>query len=202
MKDIKIKICGIKRMEDVAIVNRYHPDYIGFIINFPKSHRSKTPQEVEILAKEVDSSIQKVGVFVDEPMETPIELAKTGAIDVIQLHGKEDETYIKALQQATGKPVVKAFTIHDGSDMEQALSSPADIILLDQGQGSGKTFDWSWIPTDIARPYFLAGGLTPENVPQAYKALQPWGMDISSGVETNQVKDEAKIRSILAWREE
>ena len=202
MKDVKIKICGIKRAEDVAIINRYHPDYIGFIINFPKSHRSKTPQEVEILSEKVDSSIQKVGVFVDSPMEIPVDLAAKGAIDVIQLHGSEDETYIQALQQATGKPVIKAFTIHGKEDMDRALESSADIILLDQGQGSGQTFDWGWIPKDMTRPYFLAGGLTPENVPQAYEAIKPWGMDISSGVETDRLKDEAKICSIMEWREE
>ena len=86
--------------------------------------------------------------------------------------------------------------------MNRALESSADIILLDQGQGSGQTFDWGWIPKDMTRPYFLAGGLTPDNVPQAYEAIKPWGMDISSGVETDRLKDEAKIRSIMEWREE
>lgn len=202
MKDVKIKICGLKRMEDIAYANRYQPDYVGFIINFPKSHRSKTPQEVEILSRELSDSIQKVGVFVDEPAETPITMANQGIIDVIQLHGNEDEDYIQTLRSRCRAKIIKAFTIRGAADIRVAKESSADYVLLDQGKGSGQVFDWSWIPEDFGRAYFLAGGLTPENIDDAYGRLHPWAMDISSGVETNQQKDEGKIKSILDWRNE
>lgn len=200
MKQVKVKICGLKRPEDIEIVNRYLPDYIGFIINFPKSHRSKTQQEVKILSQKVDSRIQKVGVFVNADPAVPIAMAQEGILDVIQLHGSEDANYIRRIQEQCGKPVIKAFTIHTPEDLAIALDSPADYILLDEGQGSGKTFDWNLLTKRIQRPFFMAGGITPQNIEEAYERVHPWGMDMSSGVETNEVKDEGKIRAIMEWR--
>ena len=200
MKDVKIKICGLKRLEDVELMNVVQPDYVGFIINFPKSHRSKTPQEVEILASRLDKSIQRVGVFVNQPIEVPMEMAKSGTLDVIQLHGDEDADYIQTLKAEIQKPVMKAFRVRTTADVTSAMTSTADMILLDAGCGSGSTFDWNVIPKEVTRPYFLAGGLTPENMEDAYGRLHPYGLDISSGVETDGWKDPRKVQSILEWR--
>ena len=200
MKDVKIKICGLKRLEDVELMNVVQPDYVGFIINFPKSHRSKTPQEVEILASRLDKSIQRVGVFVNQPIEVPMEMAKSGTLDVIQLHGDEDADYIQTLKAEIQKPVMNAFRVRTTADVTSAMTSTADMILLDAGCGSGSTFDWNVIPKEVTRPYFLAGGLTPENMEDAYGRLHPYGLDISSGVETDGWKDPRKVQSILEWR--
>ncbi len=202
MKTSKIKICGMMRKEDIQVINQYHPDYIGFIIDYPKSHRSKTQEEVKILSQIVHPDIQKVGVFVDAPLEEVVALANEGTIDLIQLHGNENESYITKVQQETSKSVIKAFIIQSPQDVEEAKRSKADIILLDCGRGSGQSFPWQWIPRDFGRPYFLAGGLHPGNLEEAYRQVQPWGLDISSGVETNGWKDENKIKAVMQWREQ
>ena len=202
MKTTKIKVCGMMESKDIEAVNKYQPDFIGFIIDYPKSHRSKTQEEVKILAKNVDPEIQKVGVFVDAPVEEVIALAKEGTIDLVQLHGTEDDAYITKVQQETGKPVIKAYVIQSPKDIQSAKDSMADLVLLDCGRGRGKTFPWQWIPEDFGRPFFLAGGLQPDNLQNAYEAVHPWGMDISSGVETDGKKDEAKIAEVMNWRAE
>ena len=192
-----IKICGIRRPEDIELVNRYMPDFIGFIIDFPKSHRSVTPQKVENLTKNLESGITKVGVFVNQPIGKVILLLKENIIDIAQLHGNESADYIRQVQKETGKKVIKAFEIHSEDDFKKALHSPADYLLLDQGKGGGKNFDWSLIKEIPDKPWFLAGGLSAENLKNAIKTIKPWGVDISSGVETDGCKDEKKIREVM-----
>ena len=143
----KIKICGLRRREDILAVNEAKPDYCGFIIEFPKSFRSVTADEVRELVNDLSPDIQPVGVFVNAPMELVKALMDEGTLAMAQLHGQENESYITELKAHTDKPVIKAFSIKTADDMENALQSPADYILLDQGSGgTGKTFDWSLIP--------------------------------------------------------
>lgn len=193
MTNTKIKICGLRRPEDIQYVNRAKPDFCGFIIDFPKSHRSLTKEQVRKLVQGLDKEIVPVGVFVNPPMELAEELLQEGTIRIAQLHGQESEEQIRYLQENTGKPVIKAFKIRSEEDVQQALKSSADYILLDQGYGSGKTFDWGLVPK-IDRPWFLAGGLTAENLPEAIERLHPWAVDLSSSVEVEGCKDEMLIR--------
>lgn len=191
----KIKICGLRSLNDIDIVNQYKPDYAGFIIDFPKSFRSLEIDEVSHLTSKLDSSIQSVGVFVNEEIEVVKKLLKEDVIDIAQLHGSESEEYIHELKEDTNKTIIKAFTIHCVEDVELAVQSSADYILLDQGKGSGQTFDWSLVP-EMKRPFFLAGGLDENNLEKA-KDLHPYAFDLSSGVETNKIKDENKIRNCI-----
>lgn len=194
----KIKICGLYRPCDVDAINEARPDWCGFIINFPKSHRNVTPEQVRALRQRLDAQIVPVGVFVDQPVEVIAELLLHGVISVAQLHGHESADYIAALRAAApGCEIWKALKIRSGEDLAAALESPADLVLLDSGQGSGQTFDWSLV-SDVGRPFLLAGGLTPENIPQAIAAVHPYGLDLSSGVETDKVKDRAKILAAVA----
>ena len=199
----KIKICGLYRPEDIQAVNRAKPDWCGFIINFPKSHRSLTPAQVRELRQELDRSVTPVGVFVDQPVEDVARLLNDGTISIAQLHGHEDGAYIAALRAAApGCPVWKAFKIRSAGDLEAVNSSPADLVVLDNGYGTGAAFDWT-LAAGVTRPCLLAGGLTPENIPQAIARLHPWGLDISSGVETEKKKDFHKIKAaVRAAREE
>ncbi len=189
----KIKICGLKRPEDIAYVNEAKPDYCGFIIEFPKSSRNVTGDQVRILIAELDKNIIPVGVFVNAAPERVEELLLDGTIRIAQLHGQEDDDYIRRIQKNTGSQVIKAFSVKTAQDIELALKSPADYILLDQGGGgTGQTFDWSLIP-EIKRPFFLAGGLGPDNLEQAVDMIRPYAVDLSSSVETDGVKDRSKI---------
>lgn len=193
----RIKICGLRRPGDIEIVNKYKPDFAGFIIDFPKSHRSITGEEAGNLRRILSPEIAAVGVFVDQPAGKVIGLLRNGVIDIAQLHGRENDDYIRRVQEESGKPVIKAFEVKNKEDIETALSSPADYLLLDKGKGGGETFDWSLIGKDMDRPWFLAGGLDPCNLKEAIDRLHPWGLDISSGVETNGVKDQAKIAEVM-----
>lgn len=192
---MKVKICGLSRPADIKAVNQYQPDYAGFIINFPKSHRNCTPEQVQALHAQLSDSIPAVGVTVNQPLETVSALLKQGVIDIAQLHGQEDEAYIGELKRRTGKPVWKAFRIRSADDLDAARASSADMILLDNGYGTGETFDWTLV-RDIGRPFILAGGLCESNISDATK-MHPDAMDISSGVETNRVKDPEKIRTLI-----
>lgn len=189
----KIKICGLKCPEDIAYVNEAKPDYCGFIIEFPKSSRNVTGDQVRILIAELDKNIIPVGVFVNAAPERVEELLLDGTIRIAQLHGQEDDDYIRRIQKNTGSQVLKAFSVKAAQDIELALKSPADYILLDQGGGgTGQTFDWSLIP-EIKRPFFLAGGLGADNLEQAVDTIRPYAVDLSSSVETDGVKDRSKI---------
>lgn len=193
----KIKICGLYRSCDIRYVNTVRPDWCGFILNFPKSHRSLTPERVRELRQELDGGITPVGVFVDQPVEAVAELLNDGTIAVAQLHGGESEDYIAALRAAApGFPIWKAFRVRGAEDLAAAEASSADLVVLDSGQGSGERFDWS-LGKAVKRPFLLAGGLTPENIPQAVEQLHPYGVDLSSGVETDRRKDLEKMRAAV-----
>ena len=193
----KIKICGLRCREDILAVNEAKPDYCGFIIEFPSSFRSVTADEVRELVKELDPEIRPVGVFVNAPMELVRTLLDDGTLALAQLHGQEDESYIRELKTYTDKLIIKAFSIKTAEDIEKALQSPADYILLDQGGGgTGKTFDWSLIP-EIQRPFFLAGGIGASNLGQAIREIHPYAVDLSSSVETEKRKDPMKIRQVV-----
>ena len=189
----KIKICGLRRREDILAVNEAKPDYCGFIIEFPKSSRNVTGALVRELTAKLNPDIIPVGVFVNAAPERVEELLLDRTIHIAQLHGQEDEAYIRRIQKNTGHQVIKAFSVKTAQDIENALKSPADYILLDQGGGgTGQTFDWSLIP-EIDRPFFLAGGLGVENLETAVRTIHPYAVDLSSSVETDGMKDRDKI---------
>lgn len=188
----KIKICGLKRKEDILAVNHSMPDYCGFIIHFPKSHRNLSEEQVRELKKDLNPKIRAVGVYVNPEMEEAERLLLDGTLDIVQLHGQESDAFVKELKMRTGKPVIKAFKIRSQEDVKNALQSSADMILLDQGYGTGETFDWSLVPK-ISRPWILAGGLREENLDEAIRRLKPDAVDLSSSVETDKWKDPDKI---------
>lgn len=191
----KIKICGLQSDNDIAYVNELKPDYIGFVF-MQGRRRYVSPERAASMRKMLDPSIQSVGVFVNEPVENVISLLQSGTIQIAQLHGQEDEAYLRTLKSCCDHPVIKAFIIRTGEDMQRALSFPSDYLLLDNGLGTGETFDWSLIP-EIGRPFFLAGGLTPDNVYEAVSKAHPYGVDTSSGVETDSHKDYQKIKAFI-----
>lgn len=193
----KIKICGLFRNEDIRAVNKYKPDFAGFIINFPKSHRNLSPEAVEMLRKNLSSEIKAVGVTVDQPIELVADLINKNIIQVTQLHGKEDSEYIQKLRSLIpeGTPVWQAIQVKSQSDVEKANESLADFIILDAGQGSGTTFDWS-ILDGINREFGLAGGINMDNVHEALRTRATL-LDISGGVETDKLKDIDKIGKII-----
>ena len=237
---LRIKICGLSRPEDITYVNEALPDYCGFIINFPKSHRNVSPDRVRSLVKGLDKRICPVGVFVNQPMETVLSLALDGTLGAVQLHGNETQEYVEELKRRlvagagiasasrreeaenasdqepgaertlpvpvradTGSAaalgtagrrilVIQAFSVRTEEDISRARESAADYILLDRGTGTGQTFDWDLVQ-EVNRPFFLAGGLGPENLAEAAARLHPFAVDMSSGVETEKVKDREKI---------
>ncbi len=191
----KIKICGLQSDNDIAYVNELKPDYIGFVF-MQGRRRYVSPERAASMRRMLDPSIQSVGVFVNEPVENVISLLQSGTIQIAQLHGQEDEAYLRTLKSFCDHPVIKAFIIKSGEDMQRALSFPSDYLLLDNGLGTGETFDWSLIP-EIDRPFFLAGGLTPDNVCKAVSKAHPYGVDTSSGVETDSHKDYQKIKAFI-----
>ena len=162
-----------------------------------------TPEQARALRAGLDPDIRPVGVFVDRPVEEVAALLNSGVISVAQLHGREDNAYISVLRTlAPGCVVWRAFQLRSQADLAAADASGADLVLLDNGRGTGQTFDWS-LAGSVHRPFLLAGGLTPESIPRAVAALRPYGLDLSSGVETDGVKDPAKIQAaVTAAREE
>ena len=187
----KIKRCGLSRKEDIECANELKPDYIGFVFYKP-SKRYVDRDKALNLKSILDPTIKTVGVFVDEDIDFVASLLKDEIIDIAQLHGNEDEQYIKDLKQISGKPVIKAIRISSADDIITANDSPADYILLDSGMGGGKVFDWGLLK-DIKRDYFLAGGLTLDNVSNALETLKPYALDVSSGIETEGIKDTEKM---------
>lgn len=193
----KVKICGLRRREDIEAVNRLKPEYIGFVF-YEKSRRNVTEEEAMALRKALDPDIISVGVFVDAEPELILRLVKKGIISVAQLHGHETEEYIEKLKKKIEKEfkVMKAFLLRSEKDLQGARETKADYILFDNGLGSGETFNWE-ILKDFRKPYFLAGGLTDANVTGAIQRLSPYAVDISSGVETDGYKDPDKIKSFI-----
>ena len=192
----KIKLCGLSRSCDIEAANQLKPEYIGFVFAL-KSKRYITPEKAANLKRLLNPHIKAVGVFVNENPENITCLLNSGTIDISQLHGNEDETYINQLRQLTDKPIIKAFRIKSATDIEIVNSCAADYVLLDSGAGTGTTFDWNLIH-GIKKPYFLAGGLGVDNVENAVKLLHPFAVDVSSGIETDGAKDKTKMAEFVA----
>ncbi len=189
----RIKFCGMRSPEDIEAANNIGCDYVGFVFA-KKSKRYINEETAAKLKKALSPEIKAVGVFVDEEPQTVARLLNTGVIDTAQLHGTEEEDYIRELRKLTGnKPVIKAFRIASKEDVRAANESTADLVLADAGAGEGKTFDWSLL-SEMKRPYLLAGGLGPENVEEAIQEIRPYGVDVSSGIETDGIKDPEKMR--------
>ncbi|MGN0035284.1 MAG: phosphoribosylanthranilate isomerase [Coriobacteriales bacterium] len=202
----RIKTCGMSRDEDVDAVNEARPDLVGFIVDVPRSRRTVTPGRFSRLAGRVEvgtvgetGACVRVGVFVDEPLCNLTQIVLQTArrsIDVVQLHGHEDDAYVDELHERTGIGVIQAFQLHEEQDARRAQASHADLVLLDSGQGSGTAFDWSYARL-VDRPFLLAGGLAPLTIARAVAEVHPWGVDLSSGLESGVHKDPAKIRAAV-----
>jgi phosphoribosylanthranilate isomerase len=210
----KIKICGLFREEDIAYVNEARPDYIGFM--FAESRRRVTPLQAARLRSRLEEGITPVGVFVNAPVEDIAALYRDGIIALVQLHGGEDAGYISRLKEACAAPVIKAVPVTRREDiLPWTAGTRADFLLLDHGAGgTGERFDWRRVLGGSAGPggdgggipYFLAGGVTVDTLPEALRlssggpplpGLQFYGIDVSSGAETNGVKDRDKILRLV-----
>lgn len=196
MSGTKIKLCGLSRLRDIRAANALRPDFVGFVFAL-NSRRYVSPQQAKSLKRRLAPGIQAVGVFVDEEVERVAALLGSGVIDLAQLHGAEDNGYIRRLRALTDKPVIQAFRVRSEEDVRRAADSGADHILLDAGAGTGTVFDWRLL-RQIRRPYFLAGGLGLHNVEKAVEELHPYGVDVSSGIETDGVKDPDKMAAFVA----
>lgn len=194
---MEIKICGIRRREDIEIINKYQPEYIGFV--FAKSKRQVTPEQAAQLSEMLTGDTKTVGVFVNAfcgDIKNAVDIA---GLDVVQLHGDEDEEYIKNLD--VDCEIWKAVRVRDGADIPDVRG--ADRLLLDKYTekeygGSGKTFDWSSVGTvNTNKPIILAGGLDKDNVNNGIKIFNPVCVDVSSSVETDGFKDEKKIKEFI-----
>ena len=202
MSGVKIKICGLMRSKDIEYVNEFMPDYIGFV--FAKSKRQIDFDTAKRLKEKLDKSIKTVGVFVDEDIETIAQIVNEGVIELVQLHGSEDESYILNLRQKlkSDTGIIKAVSVNSlnnnilKDNLLNKISTNADFVLLDSGAGSGEVFDWDK-KIVCNKPVFLAGGLNEYNVSEAIKKIQPFAVDVSSGVETAGFKDIEKIRSFI-----
>lgn len=194
---VKVKICGIRRMEDIDIVNRYRPDYIGFV--FADSKRRVSHDLAYELKLNLDSDIISVGVFVDASLDEILKLFDEGVIEMAQLHGSESEEYILTLKEKTNSElkIIKAIEMSEDVDLLEYNNSHADYLLLDSGKGSGKTFDWSLIESDLNKEFFLAGGLDISNISDAIKEFDPYAIDLSSSLEVDGFKDESKIKELM-----
>jgi len=201
---MRIKICGLFRDEDIDFVNEARPDYAGFV--FAKSPRQVSTALARFLRFRIAEDITPVGVFVNAPIPMITELYQNGVISMAQLHGDEDESYITQLKkqsvtsirQTQVQPIKVIKTIiYTNIKPKVPLPNSADYILLDSGAGSGKTFDWKKFQVlSTKRPWFLAGGLNINNIDKAME-LNPFAVDVSSGVETDGVKDRKKMIELV-----
>ena len=197
----KIKICGICRPEDIKAINQVLPDYIGFV--FAESKRKISLDDAVNLKKLLNPAVKTVGVFVNENINRLIELCDFKVIDIVQLHGDENESYILELKNKIRNPIIKAVRVRSQQDIKAAEDLPCDYLLLDSYKdnaygGTGKTFDWSLIPkkSERKKPIFLAGGINRDNLSDALSA-EPYCIDVSSGVETDGKKDPEKIKDTV-----
>ncbi|MTV83175.1 phosphoribosylanthranilate isomerase [Secundilactobacillus folii] len=184
----RIKICGLMREQDTQVVNEVQPDFAGFV--FAPSRRQLTLKTALKFRNLLDDKIPTAGVFVDEPLENMLKIFRSGAIQIVQLHGHESEETVKALK-AAGATVFQVFKPN-----APITPTAADYVMLDSGNGSGIALDWTRVP-QAPHPFILAGGLTPENVTTAIATVHPDVVDVSSGVETGGQKDANKIRTIV-----
>lgn len=201
----KIKFCGIRRLEDVAYMNEFKPDFVGFV--FAQSKRQISPSTARTLQKELDSEIKRVGVFVNEPMETLLQTVQNVPLHAVQLHGDENNTYMAALKNSMTKAgleceIWKAIRVKNADSLSQSFTI-ADRLLLDSFTtsaygGSGKIANWQMIKkAHINKPFFLAGGLNAKNIIEGIQEVQPYGVDLSSGIETDGYKNKDKIAEIM-----
>ena len=200
----KVKMCGISKVETIPAVVEAKPDYMGLV--FAPSKRQVTVEQAKILIEELhkqcinhyDTKVVKtVGVFVNETLDNLVRIADTANLDAVQLHGDEDEAFIQSLKERTNVEIWKAVQIRSAADVEKWIDSSADILLFDayhkdERGGTGEVFDWSSLDA-FERPFMLAGGIDSTNVARAIRTVRPYGIDISSGIETNGVKDDEKI---------
>ena len=197
MTTTKIKFCGLSRNCDIETANVLSPDYVGFV--FAKnSRRCVSFARAKELKALLAPGILTVGVFVNEDPRTVAAFLEAGVIDAAQLHGDEDTDYIRGLKSLTKASLIKAFGLRSIHDLPAVERCPADLVLLDSpGGGTGRLFDWQLLE-NIQRPYFLAGGLSAENVGEAIARLRPFGVDVSSGIETGGYKDREKMTAFAA----
>ena len=199
---MRIKFCGIRRLEDVAAVNLCQPDYMGMILS-GGFRRSISQEQAQRLVQEKSDAIAAVGVFVNESSETICRMAEQLHLQVIQLHGNESAEQIQTLQQKTGLPVWKALRIGTLEELEAAGTNPADCLILEgkMGAGIGGTgvcADWELLARHSwNRSFFLAGGLQPENVLEAIATVSPTGVDFSSGIEEVGVKSLRRMKQLM-----
>lgn len=191
----RIKLCGLKRECDIDYVNELLPDYVGFVF-WQKSKRYIDFETARHLRERLNDRITPVGVFVNEKIENIEYLVKENIIDMVQLHGGEDNDYIEELRKKISCPIIQAFQIKTAEDIEAAKASAADYIMLDSGTGSGEAFDHSLI-SGINRRFFLAGGLDSENVYDKIALYAPFAVDASSSLETDGVKDKKKMAAFV-----
>lgn len=195
----KIKLCGLSRIEDIKEANKLTPEYIGFVF-YKKSKRNVSFETAHVLKQYLLPEIKAVGVFVDEEIPFIKKLADKRIIDMIQLHGHEDNNYLAALKKEVGLPIIKAIQIDGEKSFTEKSKICADYYLLDSGMGTGNTFDWRLAERFInstSKGVFLAGGLDPDNVTQAINMLHPFAVDVSSGIETDGFKDFEKMRRFV-----
>ena len=192
---VRIKICGMRRMEDIEAVNAVRPEYAGFV--FDSTRKRYIPFErARELAEHLDPFIEPVGVFVNAAVSHVLEGCHLAGIRTVQLHGQETNEYIEDLRRQADFPlrIIQAIRIEKREDVQRAEKSRADLILLDSGKGgTGTAFEWSLVKS-AKRPFILAGGLGPDNVQAAIGAVHPAGVDASSSLETEGFKDPEKIR--------
>lgn len=198
---MRIKMCGLRRPDEIIYANECLPDYIGFV--FAESRRKVSGEEAKKLGEQLDPLVKKVGVFVNEPLRSLISISEEAGLDIIQLHGDEDDEYIREVRHKTGKEIWKAVRVRTAKDIQAAQELPTDKLLLDSFSeesygGTGKVMDFAVLDqAEIRKPYFIAGGLTVDNLPVILRNTEPYGIDISSGIETGGVKDREKMRKVI-----
>ena len=183
------------RLRDIDAVNELRPEYVGFVFA-PGSKRRVTPDHAAELSARLADGVAPVGVFVNEPIENVCRLTDSGVIAVVQLHGSEDEAYISRLRERFHGVVIQAFKIRSEEDVLKANRSSADFILLDSGAGTGLPFDRDLI-SSVTRDFFLAGGLSAQDVQSAIRRWRPYAVDVSSAIETDGVKDKDKMAAFV-----
>ena len=195
---MNVKICGITSFEAASWAREAGADMIGFV--FADSRRKVSPEQAADIGKKLPAQVKKVGVFVNEPIESLLDIAETAGLDYIQLHGDETPDYIKSIS----KPVIKAFSVASENDLKQLADYACEYYLLDSPAeayrgGNGTAFDWSLANSETIprEKLFLAGGLHSGNVQQAIEEVSPVGVDVSSGVETDRKKDPIKINQFI-----
>ncbi|MFW3479291.1 phosphoribosylanthranilate isomerase [Aerococcus urinaeequi] len=195
---VKVKICGLRRPEDIEAANAAKPDYVGFIF-VPETKRYVKPDLAASFRRDLAADIQTVGVFVNAPIEEIVAICQAGTIDLVQLHGEEDQAYIAHLKGQVDQHIIKSVAVGDELVVDP---NQADYLLFDSLSpsrgGSGKVFDWQIVSSYQEKPFFLAGGLGVENIEEALKVVRPYAVDASSSLETDGVKDPVKMQEFVA----